>query len=490
MEEIKLQRFEDMISRQTGLSIREQDRKKLDEVLHSRMRFLGSGSLEDYYGLLQESSEESHIEWQELIIGLTTGETYFFRDKGQFSLLKSWILPEILNRQKTERNLRIWSAGCSTGEEPYSLAMLVDELLPDKSGWDIFILGTDINKEAIEKAKQGVYGQWSFRGAGKDFQNRYFQKSGSQWKLDERIKNIVIFRTGNLISDPYPNEEIHDMDLILCRNVFIYFNRAIVSPVVEKISKSLREGGYLMTGHAELNPEELERLKPKMFPESVIYQCIQKRPEKPWVKSVPMASISLPEKVTIPKTVSPLPPLAKPEKKPTLPSFMDEALILFQAGKYSASIEMLNELLKDEPRRFDAHYLMAHAFANRGEYEKAAEHCQKAIEIDSFRADPYFLLAQLTHEKGEREEEIKLLKKVIYLAPSHVAAFIELGNIYDHEGDAAKAQKMRSSALEILKTFPLDARIEPYVDFTAAELFEHLQALLPRREKKGVSHGG
>ena len=121
----------------------------------------------------------------------TSGETYFFRDHGQFDLLRLRLLPELIERRCNTRTKHLWSAGCVSGEEAYSLAMQVDMLLPKRDGWDILILGSDINQTALAKARHGHYGQWSFRMVVPALQQRYFQRLGDEWVLDERIRRIV-----------------------------------------------------------------------------------------------------------------------------------------------------------------------------------------------------------------------------------------------------------------------------------------------------------
>ncbi|TAN58870.1 MAG: chemotaxis protein CheR, partial [Rhodospirillales bacterium] len=177
-----------------------------------------------------------------------SGETYFFRDQGQIDLLRLRLLPELIRRRQDTKQLSLWSAGCASGEEAYSLAMLVDMLLPERDGWDIKILGNDIDQTALAKARRGLYGQWSFRMVPPALHQRYFQQRGDRWVLDERIRRMVSFRALDLIEGPYPGGDLRDMDLILCRNVFIYFNPGAVKGVADKLSATLSEGGYLLTG--------------------------------------------------------------------------------------------------------------------------------------------------------------------------------------------------------------------------------------------------
>ena len=254
MEQALLQQFRQLIATHTGLQIREQEREALGKTLAVRAKSLQLRQPEQYYQLLETGSAQCKAEWKQLIVLLTNQESYFFRDKGQFTLLRDRILPELIKANRERRTLRLWSAGCSTGEEPHSLAMLVDQLLPQRNGWNICILGTDIKEAALEEARLGVYSPWSFRLVEPDLQQRYFKEQQTDYKLDARIRSMVTFRQGNLFKDQFPNTAagFYDMDLILCRNVFIYFEWTAVSVVIDKFAGTLRDGGYLMTGHLSL----------------------------------------------------------------------------------------------------------------------------------------------------------------------------------------------------------------------------------------------
>lgn len=263
-----------LIAEQTGLDIKPQAQNALYEKLSGRMQALQLSSPELYYQLLNSQTSKSHQEWQYLIAQLTNLESYFFRDKEQFALLKNCILPELIQRNRSTRTLRICSAGCSTGEEVYSLAILLTELLPDLEQWNLVILGVDINSDALTKAKIGIYRPWSFRGVDLRIQQQYFQSVGDQYQIVSRISQLATFRTLNLVQTrfPQPETDLSDMDLILCRNVFIYFEKSAISHVLDKFYHTLKPLGYLLTGHAELYAQDLDQFQIKVFPESLIYQ--------------------------------------------------------------------------------------------------------------------------------------------------------------------------------------------------------------------------
>src|SRR5215510_5905191 len=269
MEPELLQRFIQLITAQTGLQIREAETDKLRHTIRSRMTEQQLTDPEAYYQLLANNTAASRREWEELVLPLTIGESYFFRDSGQFSLLREQVIPELIERNSAARSLRIWSAGCSTGEEPYSLAILVDELLPTHSHWNIVIIGTDVNKRAIAAARRGIYRQHSLRTLDPELRKRYFHQHRGDWELDARFRSMVSFRQVNLFGDPFPDStgNLLEMDLILCRNVLIYFDRTAIAPVITKFTNTLKVGGYLVTGHAELHDQKPSGLAVKTLSE-------------------------------------------------------------------------------------------------------------------------------------------------------------------------------------------------------------------------------
>lgn len=481
-----LQRFTELISKKTGLRIRSQDIETLRKVILARTKFHALPSPEEYYQLLVSNTDESKLEQQELIGLLTVGESYFSRDKGQFELLKNTILPELIDRHKEDRTLRIWSAGCSTGEEPYSLAILIDEILPHWDDWNILILGTDINEESLGKARRGIYTQWSFRMVNPGISERYFMKQRDEWKIHKSIRTMVEFSPGNLLQDAFPNQvsKIHSMDIILCRNVFIYFNDEAISNIIEKFTNTLNEGGYLMTGHSELYAQKLRRLQTIMFKESAVYKKISES-ELQIAKLIPI-HYRLGEVQKIPLH----PPFSKghvPKPKiegSVVPNLQSELEKLFLTGDYMAVIEKAKSIIKNDPVNIDAHYLVAQAYANIGEYDRAAHSCKKAINIDVTAVNPYFLLAHIAEAQGDNEEAKNLLKKALYLVPTFVAAYLELGALYEREYDDVRARKMRTTAMELLAALSSDKAIEPYKEVTAGELLKYIKKMLDFTEEK------
>ena len=179
------------MARTAGLRLREPDLEALALWSTERWRKLALPGMEQYAQLLAQDSAVGRQERELLTVRCTTGESYFFRDPEQIDLLATKLLPELIARRADQRTLRIWSAGCASGEEAYSLAMLVDELAPRLAGWQVLILGTDINREALQKARRGLYREWSFRALSPSRRQHYFQPHGDQWQISQRLRDMV-----------------------------------------------------------------------------------------------------------------------------------------------------------------------------------------------------------------------------------------------------------------------------------------------------------
>jgi chemotaxis protein methyltransferase CheR len=268
--------FTRLITKHTGIEIREREQAALSEKIFLRMKALKLDIPENYYQLLNSSTSNSHEEWKRLVILITNIESFFFRDTDQFALLRDRILPELIQRNQNNRTLRICSAGCSSGEEPYSLAILLKELLPEPEQWNLTILGIDINQEALQKAQTGIYRPWSFRRVDVDIIKRYFRVTNNHYHLNPSIMQMVKFQNLNLLENfsNQSNLELREFDLILCRNVFIYFESSAIEKVLNQFYNALQPLGYLITGHAELYGQNLNQFQANVFPESVVYQRI------------------------------------------------------------------------------------------------------------------------------------------------------------------------------------------------------------------------
>ncbi len=207
-----------------------------------RMTRLAVTTAENYLDILRTQPREL----EELIAALTIGETYFFRHREQWDALRDTALPELMQHRQREKTLFAWSAGCANGAEVYSLAILLRRDL-DLRGWDVSLLGTDLNANALEAARDGTYGDWSLRGTDPATRVGCFLPRGKQFQIRNEFKQGVTFAQHNLVQDTAPGF----FDLILCRNVLMYFDRPRAAEVIERFYQALRPDGWLMVGHSD-----------------------------------------------------------------------------------------------------------------------------------------------------------------------------------------------------------------------------------------------
>ncbi len=456
MKEVILERIKRLVAMHTGVLLREHDDEALKKIIQERLRLLKLSTPEEYCQLLS-SGADSRREQERLAVLLTTGETWFFRDQGQFALLRETILPELIERRKDKRSLRLWSAACSSGEEAYSLAMLLDELLPQRADWDLLILGSDINADAIEKARRGLYTQWSFRMTEPELQLRYFRPHNDAWELDGRIRAMVQFRRGNLLMDEFPDPaaDLHDMDLILCRNTFIYLEPKVVGKIAAKLAAALAEGGYLITGHGELHAQHMKGLRTRIFPESVAYQKIADCGVRIEEQGISDFGVRIAED-----------------------SIADCGVRIADCGGgTSGAASGFNSAIRTPKSEIPCSAIeSAWQHANLGELGRAAQICHEQMKAFPFDAEPYYLLAQIAQERGDAAAK-ELLKRAVYLDPAFVAAYLELGEIYAAEGDASRARKMRAAARGLLKTMPAEQPVAALGAVTAGEALLYLEQL-------------
>ncbi|MFZ5570778.1 MAG: CheR family methyltransferase [Thermodesulfobacteriota bacterium] len=245
-------RLTDLVYRKCGIHLNDNKRELLRARLGKRLRSRGLRSFNEYYRLLTE--EDDGEELTRMLDSISTNLTRFFREEKHFEFLRREVLPAVAGSPRAgERlKLRVWSAGCSSGEEPYSLAMWILETWGRESKPDLRILATDISTKVLAGAVQGVYHQSRVHSVPGDFQRRYFQKGCGNWQGYLRVKadlrRIIEFRRLNLM-EPFSFPE--PFDFIFCRNVMIYFDRAMQERLINRFHGCLREGGYLFVGHSE-----------------------------------------------------------------------------------------------------------------------------------------------------------------------------------------------------------------------------------------------
>ena len=238
--------FKKVIYNEAGINLTEKKICLLTNRLRRRVEALNLNSFNKYYQYLKNSEGK---ELPNMINAVTTNVTHFFRNPLQISRLKNNILPDLINKKSSIKNIKVLSGGCSTGEEVYTIAIILSEYLKDKlSDWNIRIDGIDICTEAVDKAKIGIYRKDILKNVNNNILNKYFKLTDNgTYKINDRIKSLVNFKKFNLNADRF----ISKYDIIFCRNVIIYFDKKTKEKLYQKLYNTLKKDGYLFIGHSE-----------------------------------------------------------------------------------------------------------------------------------------------------------------------------------------------------------------------------------------------
>lgn len=371
---------------------------------------------------------------------LTSRETFFLRDHGQMAVLRDHVIPDLLARQSTSHQLRVWSAACSTGEEPYSLAILLGEATAGRGHWQIDILGSDIDAEALEIAGRACYRDWSFRGCPAEFRRTYFREVPQGWQLNPNIRQRVRFQVLDLADARTPPDHwgLPGADIILCRNLFIYLDDDQISAILARLTDALADGGYLLVGPGELQMQNHPGLTARVYPEAIVYQKSAVMPDSPEPPAVPP-----------PLIMAPRVPASAPAPKPHPPS---------------PALAMPDPLQR------------AWHLANRGELRQAETLCQTLIDQSPMNAEPHYLRAVLSLAEGKTDLALEELRKVLYLEADFVAAYPLLIDLFLAQNNRPMAERACRQGIQALKGLPADRVIAPLGTTQARNLLDYLQA--------------
>jgi len=481
--------FRTLILERTGMHFPSNRRDAMVRSVLAASAHIGFEDIGEYYRHLFVSKTDSKV-WDELIQLLIISETYFFRDTPQMDALRGHVLPEIIARHRDDRRLRIWSAGCASGEEPYSLAMLLSQLLPDIAQWNVFILGTDINKSDLLWAEKARYKERSFRVTDPLMMEQFFVPCNGVFELKPPIREMVHFAYLNLAEDVYPSliTNTNAMDLILCRNVAIYFEEVMMREMALRLHRCLNPDGWFMAGAAEAGSAFSDPFIFWNFPGAILYRKGIAPPHRPGISVMPQDWDSVP--VTgrdqlpallpvMEEPVLPLPPypIAAPPRLPEPADPYKEGLIMMGKGNYEGAIERFQARIAKDPKFVPAYCEIARAHANRGGLKDACIWCEKAIKIDPLLVEAYYILALIRQEEGEYEKAVELLKKTIYLDPNFVMAHFSLAVIHRQAGRRDEAIRHRSQALRLGAKLPPDEILPGTDGITAAQLLAMIEGM-------------
>jgi chemotaxis protein methyltransferase CheR len=428
----------------------------------------------------------------------------------------------MMARHHTDRTLRLWSAGCATGEEPYTLAILLRQILSEVDRWKILILATDINRQALSQAATGRYRPWSFRETDPVIQSTYFTPDGDTFTLKSSVRDMVTFGYHNLAEDNYPSpaNQTSNLDLILCRNVTIYLPTSLIYEIANRFYQCLSNGGWLIVGPSETHLEIYRQFQMLNFDGAIVYQKvlglhpfvslrtatqgqIDRRPAHPQPESpsfkydtVPTASAlsrissapilrpppisgSLPAKAT---------PKANPERSEDPPSktgpdaaewgdLCRQGEALMKQHRYDEARQCFLTCMEEESTSITAKYRMAWLEANAGRLNEARKWAQQALDRDPLRSEVHYTLALIHEAQGELEEAINRLKKVIYLDPNFILAHFGLFHLYQRTSNPIQAERHRTLTIHLASKLSPDTVLPGSDDLTAGQLLTMAQAV-------------
>jgi chemotaxis protein methyltransferase CheR len=437
------------------------------------------------------SSALTQSELETLASHLTVGETYFFREKSSLEVFEQKIVPELIRtRRGFGGHIRIWSAGCATGEEPYSLAIVLSRMIADLKEWKITILATDLNTRSLQKAAEGIYTDWSFRDTPHWVKSTYFKANpGGRWAISPAIKKMVTFSYLNLVEDLYPSllNCTNAMDVILCRNVLMYFTGEAVKKVIHGFQRSLADAGWLIVSPAETSQTLFTAFTSVSIAGATLYgKGAANRPhmvtapfsyapdevqvsdqatnlatpdsESTWASN-PDASLALPDTDRPPETLKAVP-------------LYEQALEGYQRGCYEDAAQIVVALLSQNENDARAMLLLARVYANQGKLTAAITWCDKAIASDKMTACAHYLRATILQEQDLPEEAVRSLRRAVYIDPRFVLGHFALGSLALGRGEPKESERHFENVLLLLASYGPEETVPESEGLSARRLTE------------------
>ena len=509
MTDSELKTFCDFVRTQTGLDFQEKNWGALRRTLSRAATSHGFESPAEFANWVRDTPE-LHKSIDILASLLTIGETFFFRDMMAFEAIGSTIIPQLIE-SKTEPNktLKVWSAGCASGEEPYSIAILLKRNFRVGPDLSIRILGTDINKESLKKAQKGVYKEWSFRGAPDWLKRDYFSKIGSGYHLNPLIRAMVDFRRLNLVSFDYTSilKEFGTFDLILCRNTLMYFTPPTRNAILENILLWLNEGGWLILSPSEVPHVVHRKLQLVTFPGAIFFRrkTSKKSSSHPSVQLIPRAEVNptpseknnwwfidgltREKALKAESSTASTPVVSEPvtSHASAIEESIRAALEAFEKSDYLKVVSILKQLSAASKSKSEfrgqTEYLLAKAYANLGMLIEAQNAIEQAINADKINVTYHHMYASILQAADLIKEASERLQKVLFLDADHVMANVTLGTINKKLNNRTEALRHMRNAMNLLKSLSPEEVVPDSDGETAAHLEQIVKSAMD-----GIDH--
>jgi chemotaxis protein methyltransferase CheR len=459
-----LERFRTAIVARMGLNFDDGRLEFLADVLERRLHRLGQSS-DSYLRELERLPADR--EFTALARELTVGETYFFRNIEQFRALEA-ILPARMNaRRASMSSLRLLSAGCASGEEPYSMAIVSRETIAE-AGWDVEIRAVDINPAVIRRAQEARYSSWALREMPPDIQTKWFRPEGRDVVLDPSIRAAVQFDEANLASDDHNLWRPGYYDVIFCRNVLMYFSVEQMRAAIDRIAHALAPGGFLFLGHAETlrnvsdrfhlhhshgtfyysvktGDEGPQRSPVQIVPKSRAADVVPVALDEAWYHAIANAT----------QRVATLVPDKADESAPVAPPLlawnMAPAIDLMRQERFADALDHVRTRPREAAKDPDVLLLEATLFAHSGKLAAAEDSSLRLLLVDEFNAGAHYVLALCREHAGQTGRAIEHDRVASYLDPQFAMPRLHLGLLAARAGDFERARRELRPALELLK---------------------------------------
>lgn len=466
-----VERFRDILASRLGLNFDDGKLAYLAEILKRRQDAAGQACAV-YLGRL-ESVGQAQEELRVLATDLTVNETYFFRNADQFRALVHGALPSRVATRAGTRHLRLLSAGCSSGEEAYSLAIALRENLPGPA-WTASVKAVDIDSSMLEKARRARYSAWSLRETAPDTQRRWFRAEGKDFVLDTSVRDAVVFEERNLVEAAPDLWKAEFYDIVFCRNVIMYLTPENARAVIGRITQALAPGGYLFLGHAETlrglsqdyhlehthatfyyrrkGTSEAARPLPEDEPSSaqagfgILPSLVDD--DLTWVDAIQRAS----ERIANLSSASQVPDSGKPGEGPSQATgHRAQLLDLLEKERFDDALAIAGTLTAESAQDPEAMLLRAALLAHAGKIQQAETVCTQLLRIDEMNAGAHYLLALCMEGNGNPAAAAEHDRVAIYLDPAFAMPRLHLGLLARRAGDRATAQLEFARALTLLQ---------------------------------------
>lgn len=465
--------FQDFLVTETGLYFDNSQDHSLLSALTERRFQKGRSTFREYYNYLHYHPE-GRGELKELLLMITTGETYFFRNIAQFEVLMRDVLPEIIARKRAagHRTIKIWSAGCSRGDEAYSVAIALMEVLPDYRDWQVTLQGTDINRDVLEVARAAVFTAKDIGELPAELANKYFLRERNEYALNPDVKALANFFYHNLARDSFAQEGMQGVDIIFCRNVTIYFNLETTKALIGRFYDCLQEGGYLFLGHSETLWQINHRFRMVEYPHTFIYRkdsaagtpVSGARPGASALEAV-LGPVVLPSVVfqggspavlsTNERGSAPFlgeAPLQTGKiDRDNVQALLLEATYFFHNKQYVEALVRLDRIIARGEAHIRAIFLKAVIYADQERYDEAVSYCLTIVSRDALNVEATLLLATLKVKIGKLSEAEDFFRRVMYISPDEPLTYFHLANVYTAQKKFPRALLELKNAVRLLE---------------------------------------